>query len=159
MELLNYDSNMFLNYSDNVFYTNIDIVKDKDNKFIKGKAKDLIKYLKYNLPNLYLSYANDNLTIEEVEHIQEEYFNVIQDLESVEADKVVKVCENEAMCYLYVNQESDLMCPMCEQHHIDYRNYKGTHVYVCEDCPFVGFELVDIKDKMNMIDWLSGESE
>lgn len=150
MELLNYNSNMF--------YANTEIIKDRDNSFIKGKAKDLIKELKYTLPNLYLSYADDNLTMEEINYIQEMYISIIKELEKIEPDKVVKVCENEAMSNLFINEESDLMCPMCEQHHIDYRNYKGTHIYVCEDCPFVGFELVDVKDKMNMIDWLSKES-
>ena len=144
-----------LNYSNNNFYTNTDIVKDSTEKYIKGKAKDLIEELKYNLPNLYFSYANDNITMEEVEYIQNEYMNIIKELEDIKADKIVKVYENELTNNLFIEEESDLVCPMCEQRHIDYRNYKGTHIYVCEDCPFVGFELIDIKDKMNMIDWLS----
>lgn len=147
-----------LNYSNNNFYTNTEIIKDRDNSFIKGKAKDLIEELKYTLPNLYLSYANGNLTMEEVEHIQEIYISIIKELEKIEPNKVVKVCENEAMSNLFIDTSSDLMCPMCEEHDIEYTNYKGTHIYVCENCPFVGFELVDIKDKMNMIDWLSEES-
>lgn len=147
MELLNYNSNMF--------YTNTDIVKDRQRRYVKGKAKDLIEYLKYNLPNLYLSYANGNLDIEDVEHIQNEYMQAIDTLSHLLDDKVVKVCENEPMNSLFIDTSSDLMCPMCEEHDIEYTNYKGTHIYVCENCPFVGFELVDIKDKMNMIDWLS----
>lgn len=150
MELLNYNSNMF--------YTNTDIVKDRERRYVKGKAKDLIEYLKYNLPNLYLSYANDNLDIEDVEHIQNEYMQAIDTLSHLLDDKVVKVCENEPMSSLFIDTSSDLMCPMCEEHDIEYTNYKGTHIYVCEHCPFVGFELIDIKDKMNMIDWLSEES-
>ena len=147
-----------LNYSNNNFYANTEIIKDRDNSFIKGKAKNLIEELKYTLPNLYLSYANDNLTMEEIEYIQEIYISIINELEKIEPDKVVKVCENEAMSSLFVDTSSDLMCPMCEQHHINYINYKGTHIYNCDNCKFVGFELVDIKDKMNMIDWLSKES-
>lgn len=150
MELLNYNSNMF--------YTNTEIIKDHDNRFIKGKAKDLIEELKYTLPNLYLSYANDNLTMEEIEYIQEIYISIIKELEKIKPNKVVKVCENEAMSNLFVDDYMDLICPQCEHKEINYINYKGTHIYNCDNCKFVGFEMVDVKDKMNMMDWLSKES-
>lgn len=147
-----------LNYSNNNFYANTELIKDRDNSFIKGKAKDLIEELKYTLPNLYLSYANGNLTMEEVEHIQEIYISIIKELEKIEPNKVVKVCENEAMSNLFIDTSSDLMCPMCEEHDIEYTNYKGTHIYNCNNCKFIGFEMIDVKDKINMIDWLSEES-
>ena len=95
MELLSYDS---------VFYMNTNIIKDKQNKFIKGKAKELIEHLKFTLPNLYLSYANGNIDIEDVEHIQQEYFTIIDELEKIDNRQIVKVCENEMMESLYIEE-------------------------------------------------------
>lgn len=147
-----------LNYENTIFYNNTEIIKDNTNRFIKGKASDLIEHLKYTLPKLYLSYADDNITMEEIEYIQKEYISIINELEKIESDKVVKVCENEPMSSLFIDMSSDLMCPMCEKHDIEYTNYKGTHIYNCNNCKFIGFEMIDVKDKINMIDWLSEES-
>lgn len=93
MELLSYG---------NMFYMNTDIIKDKQNKFIRGKAKDLVKHLKYTLPDLYLSYANDNIDIEDVNYIKDLYFNIIEELESINSDEVVTLCENEMMSNLFI---------------------------------------------------------
>lgn len=50
-----------------------------------------------------------------------------------------------------------MKCPLCDETNVEHIVYKGTHIYVCEDCPFVGFELILEKDYKNMIDWLKGK--
>lgn len=46
------------------------------------------------------------------------------------------------------------VCPMCQESYMIHEEYNGTHIYICEPCPFVGFELVETKDRENMIKWL-----
>lgn len=54
-----------------------------------------------------------------------------------------------------LNQECyDIVCPMCGESFMIHEEYKGTHIYYCEPCPFVGLELIDTKDYENMIKWL-----
>lgn len=48
-----------------------------------------------------------------------------------------------------------ITCPMCEEGKMKHINYKNTHVYVCEVCPFVGCEIVEEKDYKLMIEWLN----
>ena len=50
----------------------------------------------------------------------------------------------------------DIICPMCQENCMTHEEYNGTHIYVCEPCPFVGFECVETKDYDNMIEWLGG---
>ena len=38
---------------------------------------------------------------------------------------------------------------------MEHIEYKNTHIYICEMCPFMGVEIVEKKDYENMIDWLS----
>ena len=53
-----------------------------------------------------------------------------------------------------LNQDNKMVCPMCQESCMTYEEYNGTHIYICEPCPFVGFELVETKDRENMIKWL-----
>ena len=55
-----------------------------------------------------------------------------------------------------LNQDNKMVCPMCEEGYMIHEEYKGTHIYYCEHCPFVGFECVETKDYDNMIEWLGG---
>lgn len=50
--------------------------------------------------------------------------------------------------------EKELVCPLCENTNVKYLNFRGTHIYICEDCPLVAFEDVDYLDCDNMIDFL-----
>ena len=50
--------------------------------------------------------------------------------------------------------QCDMICPMCQESCMIHEEYKGTHIYYCEPCPFVGFECVETKDYDNMIEWL-----
>lgn len=55
----------------------------------------------------------------------------------------------------FINKsQCDIICPLCEQDEIKYEEYNGTHIYICQPCSFVGFELVETKDTENMIKWL-----
>lgn len=70
--------------------------------------------------------------------------------------------ENVAKCNELIDEvvdwlndtENDMKCPMCEEYNIKHEEYKGSHIYICQSCPFVGFELIETKDKENMIEWL-----
>ena len=53
-----------------------------------------------------------------------------------------------------LNQDNKMVCPMCQESCMIHEEYNGTHIYICEPCPFVGFELVETKDRENMIKWL-----
>ena len=53
-----------------------------------------------------------------------------------------------------LNQDNEMVCPMCEEGNMKNAEYNGTHNYICEICTFVGFELVEIKDQENMIKWV-----
>ena len=44
-----------------------------------------------------------------------------------------------------LNQDNKMVCPMCQEHYMKHEEYNGTHIYICEPCPFVGFELVEVK--------------
>lgn len=50
--------------------------------------------------------------------------------------------------------ECDMKCNMCDGK-LDYLNYKGTHIWVCEDCPNIQFECVEDKDVENLIEYLN----
>lgn len=50
-----------------------------------------------------------------------------------------------------------MTCPMCKENKMYCKTYKGTYIYICEPCPFVGFEYIDKKDVKNMIEWLEKE--
>lgn len=50
--------------------------------------------------------------------------------------------------------QCDMICPMCQESCMTHEEYNGTHIYICEPCPFVGFELVETKDRENMVKWL-----
>lgn len=50
--------------------------------------------------------------------------------------------------------ETDLKCPLCEETNVKHIEFRGTHIYICEDCPLVAFEDVDYLDCDNMIDFL-----
>ena len=54
------------------------------------------------------------------------------------------------------NQDNhDMVCPMCEESYMIHKENKGTHIYYCENCPFVGVEIIELKDYENMIEWLN----
>jgi len=48
------------------------------------------------------------------------------------------------------NTESSFKCPFC---HVltTYRIYAGTHVWTCDECPFVGFEYYNQNDINNLL--------
>lgn len=54
-----------------------------------------------------------------------------------------------------LNEDNSMICPMCEGCCMEHIEYKNTHIYICEMCPFMGVEIVEKKDYENMIDWLS----
>lgn len=49
---------------------------------------------------------------------------------------------------------NNIVCPLCEEEHITHKEYNGTHIYICEDCPFIGLEYIDVKDAENLLDFL-----
>lgn len=50
--------------------------------------------------------------------------------------------------------KTDLKCPLCEETNVKLIEFRGTYIYICEDCPFVGFEDIDYLDCDNMISFL-----
>ena len=86
-------------------------------------------------------------------------WDLIEDIE----DELKNQDENVAKCNELIqeivdrlNQNNKMVCPMCEEGYMIHEEYKGTHIYYCEHCPFVGFECVETKDYDNMIEWLGG---
>ena len=53
-----------------------------------------------------------------------------------------------------LNQDNKMVCPMCEKGCMAHEEYKGTHIYYCECCSFVGFEWLETKDYDNIVKWL-----
>jgi ssDNA-binding Zn-finger/Zn-ribbon topoisomerase 1 len=49
-------------------------------------------------------------------------------------------------------------CPLCHVE-LEYKKINNTHVYVCEECPFVGFEFYFDEDMENLKAYLSDEKE
>lgn len=47
-----------------------------------------------------------------------------------------------------INQ-NNMMCPMCEGSKLKCKRYKDTYIYICEECSFVGFENIEVKDIKN----------
>lgn len=52
-----------------------------------------------------------------------------------------------------LNQEYATKCPLCGEE-LNYIEYKGTHIYICESCPFIGFEYVEQQDIDNLKEYL-----
>ena len=107
----------------------------------------------------------DNYTLEEsLEILKKEMKakkidaeDLIVDIE----DELKKQDESVAKCNELIqeivdrlNQDNKMVCPMCEVGYMIHEEYKGTHIYYCEHCPFVGFEYVDHKDLENLTKWL-----
>ena len=53
-----------------------------------------------------------------------------------------------------LNQDNKMVCPMCEKGCMAHEEYKGTYIYYCECCSFVGFEWLETKDYDNIVKWL-----
>jgi rubrerythrin len=41
---------------------------------------------------------------------------------------------------------ADAQCPLCNAGKLEHRAHNGTYAYVCEECPFVGFEYYSEKN-------------
>lgn len=46
-----------------------------------------------------------------------------------------------------------LKCNLCDAE-MDYLEYKGTHIWVCEDCPNIQFEFYTYEDVKNLEDYI-----
>ena len=45
-----------------------------------------------------------------------------------------------------MNLSNDFKCNMCETHDVRLYYYKGTYIYICEHCPNVQFEFIELYD-------------
>lgn len=106
----------------------------------------------------------NDYTLEEVlKVLKEESFkknidnwDLIEDIENElkNQDESVAKC-NELIQEVVdrLNEIYNVFCPLCGEKLI-HEEYKGTHIYYCEPCPFIGFEYVDHKDLENLTKWL-----
>lgn len=46
-------------------------------------------------------------------------------------------------------------CPLCEAGDVEYRQWLSTHVYVCDECPYVAFEYSGDKEIKELTDYLN----
>ncbi len=46
-----------------------------------------------------------------------------------------------------------LKCPMCGAQ-LEHREKGESHIYTCEDCPFVGFEFFGMANARDLLDYL-----
>lgn len=49
---------------------------------------------------------------------------------------------------------SKMKCCMCEFGDFEHIDYKGVHIYICENCPFIGFEIYTYDDYIKASEWL-----
>jgi len=47
-----------------------------------------------------------------------------------------------------------MKCNMCDTDEIYHYDYKGTHIYVCDQCPNIQFEYVEPKDLDNLVEFM-----
>lgn len=60
----------------------------------------------------------------------------------------------------YLNDiDKQMTCPMCQEEKMKHIEYNGTHIYICEHCPFIGFEYVEQKDIDNLKEYLEREKK
>lgn len=45
-------------------------------------------------------------------------------------------------------------CNMCDGEHLIHTQYKGTHIWTCEDCPNIQYEHVEPKDLDNLVEFM-----
>lgn len=50
----------------------------------------------------------------------------------------------------YITYSNSLKCPFCEEETMETICYKGTYIYVCDECTFVGLEYRTNKDIENL---------
>lgn len=69
--------------------------------------------------------------------------------ENVRCDKLIEEIVN------FLNTEDcEMVCPMCEETTLKHHECKGSHIYACEFCAFIGFEFVENKDVDNLAEFL-----
>lgn len=51
-----------------------------------------------------------------------------------------------------------IVCPLCFCDAV-HEEVNGTHIYVCQECPFVGMEFINDKDAQNLFDRLTKKTE
>lgn len=80
----------------------------------------------------------------------QDVFNEMEEMhEDVRCDKLIEEIIN------FLNTEDcEMVCPMCEETTLKYHEYKGSHIYTCEVCAFIGFEFVENKDVDNLAEFL-----
>lgn len=67
----------------------------------------------------------------------------------------------------YINDRFDelfklgnrMLCNMCEGENLAYREYKGTHIWICDNCPNIQFESIERKDINNLKELLESGDE
>lgn len=80
----------------------------------------------------------------------QDVFNEMEEMhEDVRCDKLIEEIVN------FLNTEDcEMVCPMCEETTLKHHEYKGSHIYTCEVCAFIGFEFVENKDVDNLAEFL-----
>lgn len=53
-----------------------------------------------------------------------------------------------------MNLNNDFKCNICDTHNMRLFNYKGTFIYICDDCPNIQFEFIDYCDIENLKEFL-----
>ena len=50
----------------------------------------------------------------------------------------------------YITYSNSLKCPFCEEETMNTVCFKGTYIYICDECTFMGFEYRNAKDIENL---------
>ena len=55
-------------------------------------------------------------------------------------------------------KRKSIVCPLCDAN-CQYEQGGKTHIWICEECPFVGFEYYDIENTLNLSERLNPDWE
>ena len=47
-----------------------------------------------------------------------------------------------------------MYCPMCREGELIHKDVNNTHIYICECCPFVAFEYIDMQNLLDLTRYL-----